>query len=88
MPRTLGKLSCNGMDLTGFVPVRCRTELGMCTGHVEIPENIPVDVKDSHYVLHLKDNRDLKISFSGVCGPLAYFRSVSSNVENLEPVLV
>lgn len=88
MPRTLGKLSLDGMDLTGFVPVRCRTELGICTGHVEIPENVPVNVNDVRYVLHLKDNRELDISFSGVCGPLAYFRSVSSDVENLEPVLV
>ena len=88
MPRTLGKLTLDGRDLTGFVPVRCRTELGMCTGHVEIPETTSVNLKDVRYTLHLKDHRQMRISFSGVCGPLAYFHSVSADVENPEPVLV
>ena len=87
MPRTLGKLSLNGQYITGFVPVRCRTELGMCTGHLEIPEKIAVSVQIPNYVLHLKDSREIEISFSGVCDNLAYFHSVSADVEHLDPVL-
>jgi hypothetical protein len=78
MPRTLGKISQDGQDLTDFVPVRVKTELGMCIGHMNIPSNISARFKPGNYTLRLKDDHEIRISFSGVCGPTAYFHSVGA----------
>ena len=87
MPRTLGKLSLNGQFLTAEIPVRCRTELGMFTGHLDLPEGIIVELRNGDYALHLKDGRNIAIAFSGICDSLAYFRSVTSNIEQRVPVM-
>ena len=76
MPRTLGKISLAGKDLTDFVPVKCNVTLGTVTGHMTVPLHFEVDAKERGYVLQLKGSRSVGISFSGMFGPRAYFHTV------------
>ena len=76
MSRTLGKISRDGRQVTDFVPVRCKTELGMSTGHATIPSDVSRDLQPGYYKLHFKDDQEMSIAFTGVCGPKAYFHSV------------
>ena len=75
MPRMFGKISLDGKQVTDFVPVKWRTELGTVTGHLTVPLHCSLDTSKRGYVLHLEGNRDIGISFSGKFGPRAYFCS-------------
>ena len=78
MSRTLGKISRDGRELTDYVPVKWKRELGMSTGHATIPSNVSSGLKAGHYMLQLKDQQEIPISFTAVCGPKAYFHSVDA----------
>ena len=76
MPRMLGKISLGGQDLTDFLPVKCKSELGTFTGHLTMPLHFSIDPTCRGYVLRLNDRREIGVSFSGVFGERAYFQSV------------
>ena len=50
----------------------------MSTGHARVPQHISTTFKPGPYLLKLKDQQQLKILFSGVSGPKAYFYSVET----------
>jgi hypothetical protein len=71
MPRTHGTILRDGQPLTGDVPVKLRTELGILSGHVTIASDDSV-VPGPH-VLRLRNEREIPISVHGVFDDRAYF---------------
>jgi hypothetical protein len=71
MPRTHGKILRDGRPLTGDVPVKLRTELGILSGHVTIPSED--SVAPGPHVLRLRNEREIPISVHGVFDHRAYF---------------
>ena len=76
MSRTLGKITRDGRAVTDFVPVKWKTELGMSTGHAQIPSSASLEIQPANYTLEFKDDRQMPIAFTAICGPKAYFHSV------------
>ena len=76
MSRTLGKISRDGRPLTDFVPVKWKTELGMSTGHATIPPGMSGGLQPGNYRLQFKDDKEMSVTFTAVCGEKAYFHSV------------
>ena len=76
MSRTLGKISSNGQELTGFVPVRIRCELGVSTGHASLPKNMSAPLKPGKYTLRLRNDQELAICLNSVTATKVYFYSL------------
>jgi hypothetical protein len=81
MPRTHGRILRDGRELTGDVPVKLRTELGILSGHVTIPADDAVGI--GPHVLRLRDRREIPISVHGVFDHRAYFSADRREVRDL-----